>query len=1108
MNSSKVISWFILCLLAVGCGEGDGGKNAGGKLFTFLQPEKTGVHFVNKIVESTKRHYSNFNPLYDGGGVAIGDVNNDGLPDLYFTGNEVPNKLYLNKGDLKFEDVTNKAGVAGGGGWHNGVAMVDINNDGLLDIYVCRGGWIKDPNQRKNLLFINKGNLKFEEQAVRFGLADAGYSFQAAFFDYDNDGDLDAYVINHPDKSNLQIAEYIDGRANGSKFCKDRLYQNQGNNTFVDVTEQAGMGGTYGFGLGVAIADLDNNGFQDVYVSNDYTEPDYFFLNNGNGTLTESVKERMPHIPVFSMGIDISDIDNDGLEDIFITEMLPDDYKRSKTNMASMNPQLFEEMVAKGFHHCYMHNVLQLNRGNGYFSDVAQLAGMSKTDWSWACFITDFDNDGLRDVFVANGYRRDLYDKDAQQNILKYVAQKGKGDRDINELMNIFPSEKLENYIFKNDGGLHFTKMTKEWGLDQPSFSNGASIADLDNDGDLDLVVNNLNQEAFVYRNNASKTGNNYLRITLDGPAGNRQGLGTKVHLKVGDKQLVEQFKTNRGYLGTVEPVLHFGLGTATKVDEVRIEWFDGKVNILNNVAAKTELTINYKDAAQPPAGVDEPAPTPVFNELTASAFDKPFVHTENAFDDYKKQILLPHRMSRLGPFITVADVNGDGLEDFYVGGAANQAGQLFLQNNQEKFQAKEVKAFTDDRGYEDMGALFFDADGDGDPDLYVVSGGTEFPEGSTFYQDRLYLNDGKSGFTKSNALPVITASGSCVAAADIDGDKDLDLFVGGRSIPDRYPYPPSSFILLNEGGTFKDATPAIAPQLAQIGMVTTASWSDFDNNGTPDLVLAGEWMPVKFFKNEGGKLQDVSSTYLPEESTGWWNRIVAYDIDRDGDLDYIAGNLGLNYKFKADKEKPFHIYCDDFDKNGSFDVVLAKHYGDQQVPIRGRECSSQQMPFIAQKFPTYHAFADAKLNDIYGDQLKSALHYEARWFASSLLINDKGTFRIEKLPLHAQFSTVQGILAGDFDSDGNVDLLLGGNMFHSEVETTRADASVGLLLKQEANRSFSTMGVERSGFFIPYDVKDMQLIHLGKNNKKAVLVGSNNDKLRLFVENSSVPVQ
>jgi hypothetical protein len=669
--------------------------------------------------------------------------------------------------------------------------------------------------------------------------------------------------------------------------------------------------------------------------------------------------------------------------------------------------------------------------------------------------------------------------------------------------MNLYHSEKLISYVYKNTGDMHFTKMSQAWGLDQPSFSNGASIADLDDDGDLDIVVNNMNQEAYVYQNNAEQTGNHFLRVKVRGPKSNLQGLGAKIWIKYNNgQQQMEQLKLNRGYLGTIEPIAHFGLGKIDAVDEIKVEWYDGKENILKNPKINSEVVVQYKDAS-PPKSPEQKKET-LLSEITKQAFSKPFVHTENVYDDFQKQILLPHRQSRNGPFIAVADVNGDGVEDFYVGGAAGQAGALYVQNNAGAFQLKEVKAFTDDRGYEDMGVLFFDADQDKDQDLYVVSGGFEFPENSSNYQDRLYINDGKGNFSKSNNLPKTVSSGSCVAASDIDGDGDQDLFVGGRVIPDKYPYPPQSYILINEKGVFKDKTAEVAPDLAEIGMITSALWNDVDGDQRQDLVLTGEWLPIMIYKNDSGKLSNISEQYITSPNTGWWNRITAYDIDKDGDMDYLGGNVGLNYKFSASPEKPFQVYCDDMDKNGSYDVVLAKFVGDVQVPIRGKECMTQQMPFVSEKFPTYHAFADAKLSDICGDNLKSSLTYKSDWFASSFIINDNGKFLVSKMPVEAQYSSVNGILMADFDGDGDDDILLGGNMFGSEVETTRGDGSYGLLLTQEADHQFTSKGYLETGFFIPYDVKDMQLIHIGQDKKPGVLVGCNNSPLRLFVVNSS----
>lgn len=1070
-------------------------------LFSKIPASQSGVQFSNKLEEKIERMFYNFNPIYDGGGVSLGDINNDGLVDIYFTGNEVSNKLYLNKGDFQFEDITETAGVAGGGGWHNGPTMVDINGDGYLDIYVCRGGWIKDENRRRNLLFINNGDNTFKEQAGKYGIAERGYSFQSCFLDYDNDGDLDLYIINHPAKSNIDTPEYEKGRKSGHKHSKDRLYRNNGNNTFSDITESAGMSGTFGFGLSVTSADLDGNGFADVYVTNDYTEPDYLFMNNGDGTFTNKIQESMAHIPLFSMGTDIADFNNDGLEDIFNTEMLPDDYKRSKTMMADMNPKRFEFLIKEGYHRQYMHNALQLNRGNGKFSEMSQMAGISKTDWSWACFLSDLDNDGLRDVFVSNGYRRDVYDKDSAKKRQAYLKANNNRIPDLEEFYKLTPVSKSINYIFKNNGDLTFSKKIKEWGINHPSFSNGAALSDLDNDGDLDIVVNNFEEPAFLYRNNADKnSSNHYLRLKLNGPKGNPHGIGTKVKLSYGDQIQFEQFKMTRGYLSSLEPIMHFGLGAVNVVDKISVEWSDGKTQILENIKANQVFEVDYNNAA------DTKAKKESKKFLLAERNDlisPNYKHQENEYDDYKSQILLPHRQSQNGPFTAIADVNGDGLEDFYVGGAYKQAGQLFLQNANGKFTASKVAAFEKDNSYEDMGCVFFDSNNDQHLDLYVVSGGSEFPINSAFYQDRLYLNNGKGQFTKAETnkvIPSITSSGSCVAANDYDGDGDLDLFVGGRILPNRYPFSPESFLLRNDNGNFHIASEQTAPGLKNAGMVTSAIWSDVDKDGVKDLIVAGEWMPFKIYLNRNGNLEDATEAYGLSNTVGWWNRLIEQDIDGDGDMDYIAGNLGKNYKFHASEEKPFHIYCDDFDENGSFDIVLAKYYGKTQVPVRGRQCTSEQIPEIGEKFPTFNAFADADVGKILGKEIEEALHIEARLFASAIFINEGGKFTIQQLPQMAQLSSINGIIAEDYTGDGKTDLLVAGNLYGSEAETTRADASIGLLLQGNGNGGFTPLSVLESGFNVPFDVKDLQAIKVG--NKKGALVACNDDLLRLFVEN------
>ena len=1068
-------------------------NNGGG--FELLSSKRSGITFANNLTEDLEQNYLNFEYIYNGGGVAVGDINNDGLPDIYFSGNEVPNKLYLNKGGLKFEDITDAAGVAADDGWYTGVSMVDINNDGWLDIYVCKSDWHKKGEyNRQNLLYINKKDGTFEEKAKAYGLAENGYSIQASFFDYDKDGDLDVYITNHPMEFGSPIKDRDRKVANPPDATRDKLYENTGKNNFREVGKRAGIV-NYAHGLGVVTADVNKDGWVDIYVTNDYEEPDFLYINQKDGTFKEKVQEMTNHISLFAMGVDIADINNDGWSDIMTTEMLPENYKRSKTNMASMNPEKLTRMVEGGMHHQYMHNSLQLNRGNGRFSEISQMAGISKTDWSWACLVSDYDNDGLKDVFVANGYKRDVFDKDFAKESAKIIA-KNNGKIPIHDLYEIMPSTKLKNYVYKNNGDLTFTNVSDQWGMDQKTFSQGAAIADLDQDGDLYIIMNNLDDPAMVYENKSSGNGNNFLKLKLKEKLFNTAGLGAKVTLKYNGTTQYQEMITVRGFQSSSEPIMHFGLGDVSQIDEVEVEWLDGKISVLKNVKTNQTLSLDYKEATE--QKVVSTSPQPLFAEQTKKLLNKPFVHKENKFDDYKTQVLLPHRLSRLGPFTATGDVNGDGLDDFYIGGAMNQAGALYLQTAS-GFNRKNIAAFEKDKSQEDMDAFFFDADQDGDLDLYVVSGGTELPAKHAFYHDRLYTNNGKGSFTKSSNIPETLASGSCVKAFDYDQDGDLDLFVGGRVIPDMYPYSTQTYLFRNDGGKFVEVGVQTARDMVLQGLVTDAVWTDFNKDGLFDLIVVGEWMPIRFFQNQNGGFVEVTEQYGMSQTTGWWNAITQNDVDGDGDLDYIVGNLGSNYKFKASQEKPFHIYSADFDGNRSMDIVLAIYDGDNEVPVRGRQCSSEQMPFVAQKFPSYNSFADAKVDDIFGDNLEKALHYEAKLFESVMLINNGGKYQIKKLPAEAQFSSVNSILPADFNQDGHTDLLLGGNLFGSEAETTRADASIGLLLTGNGKGDFKAMLPEESGFVIPHDVKNMELIKLGKGKKAAVLVASNNDALRVF---------
>ena len=838
-------------------------------LFEAITPEASGVYFNNQIEENFQNFFGIFNYVYNGGGVAIGDINNDSLADLYFSGNAVPNKLYLNRGNFQFEDITEQAQIPEAEGWDNGVVMADVNSDGWLDIYISRGGWQGTETQRRNLLFINQGDsiflkgglrvVTFKEQASDYGLDDPGFSLQASFFDMDNDDDLDMYLTNRPEHFFLGYKQVLAGKDAQNDLYRDKLYQNEGS-TFTEVGLSSGIVNNFGYGLGLVTTDVNQDGLTDIYVANDYLENDYLYINQGGGVFKEQIKDYTNHVPFYAMGVDIVDMNNDGLEDIIELEMLPDEYVRSKTNMASMNVALFNEIVDNGFHHQYMHNMLQLSQGNiedkhAFFSDIGQMAGIASTDWSWSCLGADFDNDGYRDIFITNGFRRDIWDKDSQRKNAQFLnspeRRTNSNEENAQHIINLFASNKIENYLFQNNKDLTFTNKAKEWGLDQKSFSNGAAIGDLDNDGDLDIVVNNVEGHAFIYRNKAEQSGNNFLKLKLIGPGKNKLGLGAKVSLQYGDDLQYHEFKTVRGYLSSVEPIVHFGLGETLQIDQVKVSWHDGKENVLKKVSANQLLTIDYQEATAKQSPLVNTKET-IFTEVTDSYFELPYVHQENDFDDYRTQVLLPHKLSQLGPCLAVADVNQDGLEDFFVGGPHRQAGQIYFQTDQRQFKAKDTSDFENEKRLEDTGASFFDADGDQDLDLYVVSGGNEFQPESRFFQDRLYLNDGQGNFSLSDNLPAIRSSGSCVSPHDFDGDGDLDLFVGGRVVPKRYPSAPESYLLENDGGIFKDVTQELAPELRNIGMLTAAIWQDIDQDNSAELILLGEWMPISVFKKKG----------------------------------------------------------------------------------------------------------------------------------------------------------------------------------------------------------------------------------------------------------------
>lgn len=1066
------------------------------KQFSLLQSTETGIVFSNDIIETDSLNYFNYPYMYMGGGVSAGDINNDGLIDLFFTANMKSNSLFLNKGNFKFEDITKKAKVAGDNRWYTGSTMVDINNDGFLDIYVSVSG---KGNNRNNMLYANNGDSTFTESASSYNIDDNGHTTQGTFFDYDNDGDLDLYLANYPPTPFKSPVQLYYSKAKKPKLEEsDILYRNNGDGTFTDVTVESGIL-NFGLSLSATSGDFNNDGWQDIYVSNDFDSADYLYINNQNGTFSEVAKTAVNHTSQYGMGADIADYNNDLLIDLAQVDMTPEDNRRSKANMASMNPIGFTNMVKAGLNYQYMQNSLQLNRGvdtngNPVFSEVSKLAGISTTDWSWSILFADLDNDGWKDITVSNGTRRDINNRDYFLD-LKSRNHFGGVKLSAEEIQKI-PSEKISNYVYKNGKDLTFENMTSEWGWEEKTFSNGATYADLDNDGDLDFIINNIDQTASIYQNN-NLDNNNYVKVKLKGPDSNKNAIGAKVYVTTANTNQMNEVTLTRGFQSSIAPELHFGLGDNLS-SSLKVVWPNGNVSKINEVKANKTIIVEFSEA------IDHKKQTikgkSLFRTMQLDSIGIDFKHIENTYDDYKLEPLLPHQTSMLGPGLATADVNGDGLDDIYLGGASDQPGALYIQTIDGLFQSTNTELWEEDKIHEDMSALFFDFDNDGDNDLYVVSGGNEKNNHESYFQDRLYINNGTGVFAKDiTILPKIETSGSRVKAGDYDADGDLDLFVGGRLIAGQYPWPTKSYILNNDGGTFKDVTKQIAPDFENLGMITDATWTDFDGNDSLDLILVGEWTPILFYSSVNGEFKNVTETTGLQNTEGWWFSIAQSDFDNDGDMDYIVGNLGLNYKYKASSEEPFEVFADDFDSNGRKDIVLSYYNFGKLFPVRGKSCSSQQIPSLKNKFENYNSFAVADVSEVYGsDNLENAeIHYSAKTFTTSFIENlGDGKFTIKSLPKEAQFSAVNQIVVDDFDMDGNDDILLGGNLYSSEIETPRNDSSIGTYLKGDGKGNFTSVSNAGCGLFMRGDVKDFTSIKI--KNSNYILVVKNNDHPQL----------
>jgi hypothetical protein len=1098
---------FILSFQLMSC---DSKTENNSTLFELLSSEKTKIDFINNITYTNEFNIYTYRNFYNGGGVGLGDVNNDGLLDIYLTANQLPNRLYINKGNFVFEDVTETAKLSGNRAWSTGVSMVDINSDGWLDIYVCNSGDVYGDN-RQNEFFINNGDGTFSENAEEMGLADSGLSTHAAFFDYDKDGDLDVYLLNNSFTAVSTFNFQKKLRDKRDQKGGDKLFRND-SGKFIDVSEEAGIfGSEIGFGLGVSVADLDKDGWLDLFISNDFFERDYIYMNNGDGTFSEDLENQMRSTSLSSMGSDVADITADGLPEIFVTDMLAKSDDRYKTTMTFENWDKYQYNLKNGYYRQNTRNTLHLNNGISLenkltFSEVGRLAGVEATDWSWSALITDFDNDGHKDLFVANGLAQDIHDQDylnfiSDEEIKKMIVKKN--GVDYKKLVELVPVNRISNCVFAGDSNLGFKDVADSWGLDTPSHSSGSAYGDLDNDGDLDLIVNNINMPPFVYKNKSTELlkENNYLKVKLIGEKNNINAVGAKVTIKSDEQIFYLEQSPIRGFQSTVDNIVHFGLGEISSIDSLIVDWYYGKRSVLTNISVNQTVVISESEAQKPEHKEEQKNNKSIFKNVS-EIIDLDYLHVENTYVDFDRDRLLYHMRSTEGPKLDIGDVNNDGLMDFYIGGAKNSAGKLFLNIGQNKYKSSNADLFVKDKQSEDSQVVFFDADNDGDLDLYVSSGGVEYSNSSYALFDRLYINDGFGEYARSSQLLPTSnpESTSVVIPNDFDKDGDIDLFVGIRLKPGSIGVPQNGYILENNGkGEYKDVTLELAPEMIGLGMITDAKWADFDNDDDYDLIIVGEWMGIKLFENDNLNFTEISKDVGLKNTSGWWNRIASSDIDNDGDIDFIVGNHGLNSRFKASVEAPISCYVNDFDNNGSIEQVVCNYNEGKSYPLVLRHDLIKQLPHLKKKYVYYTNYKGQTIEDIFtSEELKNSIVHEVTMLESILLINNgDASFKIKPLPTESQFAPIYAISASDFDKDGVIDLVLGGNLYNVKPEIGSYDASYGQFLKGTGNGDFTVYSMGESGLFLDGEIRDFKIFSHKQND--LLLVSKNNSTVDFY---------